>query len=246
MEIRALLVDDEQHAIDLFKKIVDIFPNQLKIVGEANNIPDALRKIEELKPDVVFLDVEMPNYSGLSIRDFVGKNTLFEIVYVTAHSDYAIEAIRLSAFDYLLKPVDEEALERVVSRLIPLVSEKNVEKGAGIHNEDNKKVLVNTHQGTYYIDVVNILFIQASAMYSIIHTEKDQVVVSKPLKDFSYLNKMEFFRTHRSYLVNTKKIIKFSSKEGTEVEITGGYKVPVSHARKDEFKVFMKNRFELS
>lgn len=238
---KAILVDDEQHAIDLFKKVLELFDNKIEIIGEANNLPNALQLIEKSKPDVVFMDIEMPKYSGLQLQDFVNETRNFEIIYVTAHNEYAIEAIRLEAFDYLLKPIDIDQLKKCLLRLDQRLQNKKLNHSQSNESlENNSKLAINTHNGIHYIDIASIYYIEASAMYSIIHLEKEQIIVSKPLKEFSFLEIRNFLRTHRSFIVNLDKIVRLSSKEGTEVELTDGRRIPLSSGRKDEFKSNME------
>jgi two-component system, LytTR family, response regulator len=235
-KIRALIIDDEQHAIDLLRKVLELFENHIEIVGSANGLPEGLQKIQSLQPELVFLDIEMPNYSGLQIKDFIPDQRDFEIIYVTAHSEYAIEAIRVSAFDYLLKPIDIDNLKTCLNRLYPKIESRRASFSLEKEVEPIEKLAINTHQGTHYIELADIYYIEASAMYSIIHLEKEQIIVSKPLKDFSNLEEKHFFRSHRSFLINTKKVVKFTSKEGTEAQLTNGNFVPVSLSRKEAFK----------
>lgn len=238
--MKAIIVDDEQHAIELFQKVSKLFENNLEIVATATNLPDCVLLINEHRPDVVFMDIDMPNYSGLQIQDFFSKK-FFEVVYVTAHGEYAIEALRQAAFDYLLKPIDAKSLRKCLDRLevhLKLKQQETQEK----KNETPvrpKRIVVNSHQGTYFIELDKVLYIEASSMYCIIHTNTDQIIVSKPLGEFDYLEEFAFFRVHRSYLVNTSFVSKFSNAEGNEVELQNGKKIPVSRTRKDAFKAYM-------
>jgi two-component system, LytTR family, response regulator len=238
-KIKAIIIDDEQHAIDLLSKVLNLFDNSIEIISSANNLPDGILQIQSLQPELVFLDIEMPNYTGMQIKDFFPGERNFEIIYVTAHSEYAIEAIRLAAFDYLLKPIDIESLKACLLRLNPKIEARRtlqLLENKLEHTELPEKLAINTHQGTHYINTSEIYYIEASAMYSIIHLDKEQIVVSKPLKDFAFLEEHYFFRTHRSFIVNIKKVVKFLSKEGTETHLINGQIVPVSNSRKDAFK----------
>lgn len=237
-KIKAIVVDDEAHARDLVKSVLGLFDHNIEIVGEADNLPGAVRKIQELKPNIVFLDIDMPKFSGLQIKEFITDEVL--IIYVTAHAQHAIEALRLEAFDYLLKPIDIDGLKTSVARI-----ERHFEKYNELEQKSaltlEQKIAVNTQQGTHFVNKEDIFYIEAAAMYAIIHFENDQLIVSKPLKEFSYLESNGFFRTHRSFLVNTKKIKKFSSVYGSEVILENGKTVAVSRSSKENFMQFMSN-----
>lgn len=235
-KIKAIVVDDEAHARDLIKSVLGLFEHNIEVIDEAENLPGAVRKIQELQPKVVFLDIDMPKFSGLQIKEFITDEVL--IVYVTAHSQHAIEALRLETFDYLLKPIDIDGLKKCVSRI-----EQHFEKSEDLEKKSaivlEQKIAVNTQQGTHFVNKDDIFYIEAAAMYAIIHFEKEQLIVSKPLKEFSYLESNGFFRTHRSFLVNTKKIKRFSSVYGSEVVLENGEAVPVSRSAKEKFMRFM-------
>jgi len=236
-KIKALLVDDEAHARELMKSVLVLFEHNIEVAGEAENLPGAVRKIQELQPKVVFLDIDMPKFSGLQIKEFIADEVL--IVYVTAHSQHAIEALRLEAFDYILKPIDIDELKKCVGRIEHHFDTNNeLKKKDAISLE--QKIAVNTQQGTHFVSKDDIYYIEAASMYSIIHFEKEQLIVSKPLKEFSYLEANSFFRTHRSFLVNTKKIKRFSSLYGNEAILENDKTVPVSRSSKEKFIKFME------
>lgn len=238
-KLKALLVDDEPHAIDLLKKVLGLFEHNIEVTGEAATLPQALQLIHTTKPDVVFLDIEMPKYSGLQIHDFLDEEHPFRIIYVTAHEEYAIEALRAQAFDYLLKPIDIEQLKKCIERL----NRRKAIPEQGVFQERGHKITINSHQGVNYVDVNTVNFIEASSMYSVIHTDNDRILVSRPLKDFEYLLQHLFYRVHRSYIVNLKKVVRFSSHDGGEVELADGTRVAVANAKREDFKQYMQLKF---
>lgn len=235
-KIKALIIDDEPHVHKLLRNVLALFPNPIDVVGDANDLPEAIRLIQEKQPSVLFLDIDMPNISGLELNKFLPENHGLIVVYVTAHSEYAIEAIRTSAFDYLLKPIALSNLKDCIERI---EKEYIKRKKRNITNQQDARVEISTHLETRYITASEILYIQASAMYAIIHTSKNQWVVSKPLKSFKYLENVGFYRIHRSYLVNTKKIESLSTTYG-EITLKNTEVLPVSRASKDAFKKYMR------
>jgi len=198
---------------------------------------------------LVFLDIEMPNYSGLQINDFIKSDRNFEIVFITAYNQFAIEALRISAFDYLLKPIQLEELEQTIMRfkakLNKLSEQKITDKLAVLNHNLNpnvsKKIVIQTHQGIHYFEINKIYYLEASGMYTVFHLEAGQFVASKPLKDFEDILGTGFFRIHRSYIVNCNYIIKYSNKEGAMVTLINNATLPLSRSKREEFINFSKN-----
>lgn len=239
--IKAIIVDDEQHARTVLNKLLGMAFPEIDIVAEGSNLPEAVNLIQTHSPDLVFLDIEMPNYSGLQINDFIKSQRNFEIVFVTAYNHYAINAIKISAFDYLLKPVQLDDLKETIARFKEKKTDSNViNNKLEILNENlkpnqPKKLVIQTHQGIHYFDLDSIHFLEASGMYTFIHSKTGKFVASKPIKDFEELLDQNFYRIHRSYIVNCNSVIKYSAKEGNTVSLTDGSSIPLSRAKKDEF-----------
>lgn len=240
MKWKAIIVDDEQHARTLFRQVLDMLDHSVEIVGEAEDLPGAFRLISSQQPDIVFMDINMPGYSGLQIQDFFQEDRPFKLIYVTAHPDYVIDALRGQAFDYLTKPLEISELDRCLKRLDTLTSSKEdmPEQGG-----NSRKLKVQSHQGTLYINLSDITMIEASSMYSVVHTTKEQIIVSKPLKEFEFLEKNRFFRVHRSYIINTEKVSKINSVNTLEAVLSDGQKIPVSRTRKEHFIDYMHRTY---
>jgi two-component system LytT family response regulator len=238
--IKALIVDDEAHARQLIRDVLGLFENPISIVGEAENLPNAIKLIQQHTPQVLFLDIDMPNFSGLDIKNFLPDNHNLIIVFVTAHSEYAIEAIRTSAFDYLLKPVNLKQLQDCVLRIETAFAKQQQPTRKEFKEQ---RIEINTLHQTHYLDSSEVFYIEASGMYSVLHTQKEQLIVSKPLKEFSFLESSGFYRIHRSYLVNTKAIVKLSKTEGTEAVLENGKTLPISRTMKEDFKTFMREQY---
>src|SRR5690606_19622479 len=102
------------HSLSLLKNVLKLFPNNVRVIGEASNLPQAVQLINQTKPHAVFMDIRMPMYSGLQVNDFFDETREFKLIYITAHSQHAIEALRIQAFDYILKPVEKTQLSRCI------------------------------------------------------------------------------------------------------------------------------------
>ena len=244
MKIKAVIVDDEAHALKLFRQVSALFPNNLDIIGEAMLFPSAVELIKKEKPQVVFMDIELPRYSGMQLVDFFEVPNEFLLIYVTAHSEYAIEAIKTNAFDYLLKPLELEDLKRCILRIEKHLGKEQTKKSKELLSPETGQLKLNiqSKQGITYINFSDILFIEASAMYCILHTKQGQKVVSKPLSEFDYLEQYSFFRVHRSYLVNTRYVDRIIYESGAQVALLDSSILPIARARKASFLDYLAHK----
>ena len=183
-------------------------------------MPDAVKTIHKLKPDLVFLDIEMPGYNGFELLDFFDDHNLqFKIIFVTAYSDYSLRAFEISAVDYILKPVRAEHIERALKKinLEYITSQKEQIKVLkdNFTNQLDKKIVLQTAETIYVVKMDDIIYLQADGSYTRFYTTSHGVLtITKKLIDFEYLeNCGPFFRTHRSYIVNLNFIKKVDKKE---------------------------------
>lgn len=248
MKLKAYIIDDESHARTVLKTLIERNFQEVEICGEAESIPKAIDAIKEQKPELLFLDIEMPHFSGLQIHEFFNDGHNFEIIFVTAYNQYAINAIKLSAFDYLLKPLQiselRESLHRLLIKRSSYGSNTSLEKLKALeHNMCNtqpKRLVIQTHQGTRYFDLENISHLEASGMYTIIHTKNEQFVASKPIKDFEDMLTANFFRIHRSYILNCDHITRYTNKDGGNATLKNGIVLPISRNKKELFQEYLK------
>lgn len=238
-KISAVVIDDEKHALDLFQKVLTLFENPLYIEGLAQSLPKAINLINEKKPELVFMDIDMPNYSGLQINDFFPPPRSFELIYVTAHQNFVLDALRIQAFDYLYKPIEITALQNTIERYI---DRKVNQKALPFHVKQNhEKIALNSQKGTKYINIEEIAYISAEGMYCTFHLTNEKVIVSKPLSEFDYLQSNYFFRSHRSFMVNLNHVEGLSTENGYEIILKSKKQVPLSRSKKDEFKAIMND-----
>ena len=196
--IAALIVDDEAPARDELRYLLGAHPDVV-VVGEAPSPRAALELLGEAKPDVVFLDVEMPGATGLSLAPLVRERAAPPaVVFVTAHAEYAVDAFAVEAFDYLLKPVDPERLARVLERL----RERSVPGDVG----PLAKVAVVAPGGRELVDFDQIYYVQAEGDYSRVHTYDRSYLSTDALGELERKLGAGFARVHRSYLVNLAKV----------------------------------------
>jgi two-component system LytT family response regulator len=219
-QIRAIIVDDELNARIALKGVLEENFPHVEILAECKDVPDAVKTIHKLKPDLVFLDIEMPGYNGFELLDFFDDHNLqFKIIFVTAYSDYSLRAFEISAVDYILKPVRAEHIERALKKinLEYITSQKEQIKVLkdNFTNQLDKKIVLQTAETIYVVKMDDIIYLQADGSYTRFYTTSHGVLtITKKLIDFEYLeNCGPFFRTHRSYIVNLNFIKKVDKKE---------------------------------
>jgi two-component system LytT family response regulator len=243
--ISVLLVDDEKSVRAALKELLHPL-SSITIVGEAASIPEAVKEIHLHKPDLIFLDIEMPGYTGLQLLEFFNPNEVnFDIIFVTAFNEYAIQAFKVSAFDYLLKPVNQQELEQTLQRYmdsvrnVKLPERVNLLKEVYAKEEMPSQIAVSSLQGIDFVQLDNIILFEASGTYTnIILRVGEPLLASKPLGEFELVlqKNPRFFRAHRSYLINLKQVRKLSSKEGDVIIMEKEIEVPLSRYRKKEFE----------
>ena len=241
-QLNAILIDDELPSLqNLEQKIIEFCPD-IKILAATQKPEEAIRLLIDLKPDVIFLDIEMPRMNGFKMLEEVPEKN-FEIIFTTAYNHYAIEAVRISAFDYLVKPVAVKDLQNAVARLVENKISHTPQKldilrqSLSSTRSQNDKISISTIDGMEFFEIKDILRIESSSNYSkIFFNDNSQVLVSKILKDFEeILVPYRFFRIHHSHLINLAYIKKYLRGDGGQVILQNNEVIDVSRRKKDEF-----------
>lgn len=225
--IDTILVDDEVKAIDTMRMLLQRFCPEVNLVGAATNALDAVRLIMDRKPRLVFLDVQMPGFTGFDVLESI-RGLDVTVVFVTAHRDYAINAIRKGAFDYLLKPVDPEELRICVER---------VRESAGNQHQAPGMIGLSVKDGIIFVRPADIVRLEAAGSYTLFCLEnKVRHMVSRTMKEYEALLDPEiFFRCHNSHIVNLTKVVKFLHTNGYYAEMSNGAVVEIARRNKDVF-----------
>jgi two-component system LytT family response regulator len=240
--MQAILVDDEINSMENLQQKLFEFCPAVRIVATAQRPEDAILLIQQHKPDLLFLDIEMPRMNGFKMLEEL-QQIDFEIIFITAYNHYAIDAIRISAFDYLVKPVAIKELQSAVDRLVLQRRSKSAERlevlrrsMADLKSQENK-IAIPTNEGIEFLQIKNIVRIESSSNYSkLIMNNGQNIVVTKLLKDFEeMLLVYRFYRVHNSHLINLAYISKYIRGDGGQIVMQNGDMVDVSRRKKEEF-----------
>lgn len=234
--MRAIIVDDELNARLALRGIIEENFPEIEIVAENADVPNAVKSIHSFQPELVFLDIAMPGYSGLELLKFFDeKNINFKIIFVTAYTEYAVNAFELSAVDYILKPVRIDALERALSKVN---GTKSLESLRVLQNNldvpQHKKIALNTGDGITFIELQDILYLKADGSYTHFYiSNKNKITVSKKIAEFERLEVVSnFMRIHRSHIINLERIQKILKQDGGTVIMDNGDELSISIDRK--------------
>ena len=245
--IRAIIIDDEPLAIEALEIILKKkCRDDVQVIATSNSPKLGKALIEEHQPDLVFLDIEMPGMSGIDlVRSF--SNPTFHVVFITAFDAYAIEALRLSAIDYLLKPVEADDIINVVAKIKSAIRRNENLLGTQIQNleklltqnnvSSESRVGIAMADKIVFVNIPDILYCEASGVYTNIYLNNGKkIVASKPLGDFeSQLTSHKFFRIHHSTLINLNCIKEFQRFNGGYVVMQNDAKLEVSHRKRKDF-----------
>ena len=242
-----IIIDDEPDAVDFISSIIGEYCPALEVKGTANNVKDGVQLIRKIKPELVFLDVEMPNGTGFDLlTHFPEKN--FDVIFITAFNHYAIKAIKFSAVDYILKPINIHEFIEAVNKVIhkrttnSFMGNENFEALLeNIRSSPPTRLVIPTSDGREYLNPKDIIRIEADRSYSwFFINNRKKILVSKHLKEFQdLLNDRNFFRPHNSHLINLDFVKKFVRHDGGYIEMIDGSIVPISRNRKDLFLAHM-------
>lgn len=249
--IRALIIDDEQLARENLKLLIKDFCEGVEIVGLAGNITEGRQLIETIKPDVVFLDIRMPSGAeGFDLLDSLAEIN-FEVVFVTAFKDYAIQAFKANAIDYILKPVEIEELQKTTERIHERVLGTSVKQNSkpqitsafdSIRRKQIDRITIPQKSGIKIIETKNISHLESKGNYTILHfSDKDPFLDSRTLKTYQEILPQEFIRVHNSHIVNGKEIVEYTMEEGHSLILKSGDMIPVSRTYMNQVKEYLSS-----
>lgn len=242
--IKALIVDDAPQVRKLLRLMLGELAIDIRLVGEAENVEQAVALIRSEKPDLVFLDIEMPGKSGLQLMDELPEaETDFHIVFITAYSQYAIQAFRLSAVDYLIKPLKEKELLEAIQKVrnqkeLKRTSEQLKLLSENLKIQTNNTIAIPVNYGTEYINTDEIEYLEADNTYvNLFFTYGERKLVSKHLKYFENLlcSFEVFIKVHRSYIINKNHIKAFRKEDRGIIVMNSGKQISLSRSHRQSF-----------
>ena len=243
--IKAIIIEDEINSRELLQQMLTAYCKNVHLAGSAVDVPSGIELIKQVQPELVFLDVEIPGGTGFDILNAF-ENANFKVIFVTGYEHYAIKAIKYAAIDYILKPINLDELVEAVAKITiaPLSYQKNL---AFLKDQIDKspdelnQFILSGSKGHRVIKIENIIFVEAERTYVTFHMNDDQkYVAANPLNFYEdLLPDASFFRIHKSYIINCKKVVKLENGRGGPVHLNGGAVLPVAFRRKPAFVRFL-------
>jgi len=241
--LTAIIIDDETNSRNALRQKITKHCNNVMIIADCENGEEGIEKIETQKPDIIFLDIEMPRMNGFTMLQQI-KNKNFEVIFITAYDHYAIKAIKFSALDYLLKPVEVEdlkaAVEKVTQKRKQMDGNKRVELLVQNFLEEktaHQRIAISSMEGLQFVTTDDIIYLEANSNYTSFYlADNRKITATKTLKDFEeILPASMFIRIHHSYLINKNGIEKYIKGEGGQVVMKNGVTLDVARRKKEEF-----------
>lgn len=247
--MKILIIDNEKIVRELLRDMIESIEPGKYSIEEANGVTTGLQKIKAFNPDIVFLDVEMDDGTGFDLMQKI-QQPAFQLIFTTAHNQYAIQAFKCSAIDYLLKPVDFSELENALNKANTKISGNTLNRQMEVlvqqltSKNTDKQIVLKDSEASYFVKVSDILYCEAEGSYTKFYfASENPIVISKNLSTYEdLLNSYGFIRTHHSYLVNPSKIKMYDKTDGGTLVLISGHTVPVSHRKKDYVMTLLENR----
>lgn len=239
--IKAIIVDDEQRSRDALNGLIERYCPEVFIIAQANGCQDGIEKAQKFNPDLVFLDIQMTDGSGFNFLEAFEKFN-FEVIFTTAHDQYAIKAIRYSALDYLLKPIDPDELKAAVRKFMQKQDKGQINNNIKVLLEnlknpsnESKKIILSTSEGMHIVSTDDIIRCESDDYYTkFFFLNATSILISKTLKqNEAILSDFNFIRPHKSHLINIKYIKSYLKVDGGYILMTDGSKIPVSRRKRE-------------
>ncbi|MBL7901286.1 MAG: response regulator transcription factor [Bacteroidia bacterium] len=241
--IRTIIIEDEQKSRELLDAMIQKNCPELEIIGHASDVPQGVELIRSLKPELVFLDISMPNGTGFEVLEQV-SDLHFELIFATASDQHALKAIKYSACDYLLKPIDAEELKAAVDKVI-----KKKKSNSGMDNlqfliehlkkadENYQKITLPTGNAYEIVNIKDIIRCEADGSYTTFYlSDKRKLVISAGLKHYEeLLPEIDFIRVHHHHLINMNHVLRFLKEDGGYAIMSDGSKIEISRRKKEAF-----------
>lgn len=237
---KVLIIDDEKPTRDFIKRLIDSYHFEVEVFTDGENVATGIDAIKRLQPDLVILDIQMPDGNGFDVLKSISAIN-FEVIFITAFQEYAIQAIKFSALDYILKPIDSEELKQAIDNALNTISRKTDDSQLNVlqHNMQlnaKRKLILKTQESVHIVEIDDIIRCEADKNYTLFYfTNIKKILVSRTLKDFDVLlTGLTFFRAQQSHLINLNYVERYDRQDGTII-MKDGSAIPLSLARKEQF-----------
>jgi two-component system LytT family response regulator len=238
---KILVIDDEKPTREFIKRLIDSFQFHVEVFTDGYDVESGIEAINRIQPDLVILDIQMPDGTGFDVlKSLTIKN--FEVIFITAFQQFAIQAIKFSALDYILKPIDSEELKTAISRALSTISRKIDEQQflalqQNITPNAKRKLVLKTQESIHIVEIEDIIRCEADKNYTFFYlVGGKKILVSKTLKDYdTLLSGHSFFRAQQSHLINVNFVERYDKHDGGSVIMKDGSAVPLSPAKKEQF-----------
>jgi len=237
--IRSVIIENEKKSRNTLRNFLQKYCTDVQIIGEADGVASGIALLKKTNPELVFLDIEMTDGTGFKLLESI-DDIQFSIIFVTAYSEYAVKAFKISAVDYLLKPINPEELIEAIEKFKSETDLKGVHSKLEVllgNQNSVKKIAFPTSEGIELVKIDEIIRCESNDNYTSIYLITDKrITVSKSIKEYDLmLSEFDFFRIHQSHLVNLNYISKFNKNDGGYIVLENGKKLPVSRRNKQAF-----------
>jgi len=244
---KIVIIDDENRTRELIARMIDSFGFDVVTYPEGENVQSGIEAIEMHQPDIVFLDIQMPDGTGFDVIRSI-ENKSFEVIFITAHEEFAIKAIKFSALDYLLKPIDTTELKAALEKALDAIDDKKESSQfdalqKNIQPSEKRRLVLKTQESVHVVELDQIIRCEADRNYtSFFLKDSKKILVSKTLKEYeTLLSGHNFLRVQQSHLVNIDYVDRYDKKNGGAVVMKDGSEVPLSPAKRDLFFKRLEN-----
>ena len=240
--INTIIIDDEENAAEALEWQLQTYCPNIQIDTTCLNADDAIAAIKKYRPQLIFLDIEMPQKNGFEVLEAF-PDPFFDVIFTTAYNQFALKAFRFAALDYLLKPVDADDLVASVQRYEKKMLNNSIKQQLDLLMQQYKQpeklpehISFATSEAIHFINPENIIYGESSSNYTTLHfLDKSKMLVSKTLKEVECtLTPYQFYRIHHSYIINLKQVKRYVKADGGSIEMSNGTQLPISRQRKEE------------
>ncbi len=242
--LNTVIIDDEEKSRQTLRQMLNLFCPTVQIIGEAHNVQSAYELLSIVKPDIVFLDIRMPDGNGFDLLKKLNHPN-FNLIFTTAYDQYAIKAFKYSAIDYLLKPIDTDELKAAVAKAVEINPTTTTRNNTLLDNyvkpKEDQQIILSTIEGMHVVKIKNIIRCQADDYYTnFFLNDGRRIMISRTLKENEELLKDHgFIRPHRSHLVNISYIKRYVKSNGGHIILADGSNIPVSRRKKEVIQEYL-------